>query len=242
MPDSDLGATGTLHEPADTQRPAPTTWTATDRSLGRRACYAFFALSLAYVPAMGAGFLANGGFSAPIRDPYLAIMELVILPLAVTLVVVFAAVHSYTGPSSRTLSLAALALGTLAAGVTSCVHLVLLTVGREASETTLPGYDLLFSWTWPSVIYALDIAAWDLFLGSALVMAGLTFSGPGLSALVRRGFLLSGALCLAGLLGAALGNMDVRNIGIVGYAIVLPVVLLLTARLFSVTPHTGTDS
>jgi hypothetical protein len=212
-------------------------WTVTDRNLGRWACYVFFALSLAYVPAMGAGFVANGNLSAPIRDPYLAVMELLILPLAVTLVVVLAAVHSYARPSGKTFSLAALALGTLAAGITICVHLVLLTVGREASEATLPGYDLLLSWTWPSVIYALDIASWDLCLGSALVLAGLAFSGPGLPTVVRRGLLLSGTLCLAGLLGAALGNMDVRNVGIVGYALVLPVVLLFMARLFSVTPR-----
>jgi hypothetical protein len=242
MPDPGTEVLGTRPEPADIARPASsTTWTTTDRNIGRWSCYVFFALSLLYVPAMGAGLIANGGLSDPIRDPYLAIMELLILPLAVTIVLVLAVVHSYARPGGKTLSLAALALGTLAAGITMCVHLVLLTVGREASPSTLPGYDLLLSWTWPSVIYALDIAAWDLCLGSALVLAGLAFSGPGLTAIVRRGLLLSGALCLAGLLGAALGNMDVRNIGIVGYALVLPVVALLMARLFTVTPLPRTD-
>jgi hypothetical protein len=223
---------------AGKERQAQRTWTATDRNVGRWACYAFFALALAYVPAMGAGLVASGGFAAPIADPYLAVMELLILPLAVSLVVVLATAHSYARPAGKTLSLAALVLGTLAAGITICVHLVLLTVGRQADATTLPGYERLLSWTWPSVVYALDVAAWDLCLGSALVLAGLAFSGPGLSTLVRRGLLLSGALCLAGLLGAGLGNMDVRNIGVVGYALALPVVLLVMARLFSVTPVT----
>jgi hypothetical protein len=241
MPDSDLVVRGTLPEPAGIERQAPTGWTATDRNVGRWACYVFFTLSLAYVPAMGAGFIANGSLSAPIRDPYLAIMELLILPLAVSIVVVFAVVHAYAGSSGRALSLAGLALGTLAAGITICVHLVLLTVGREADATTLPGYDALFSWRWPSVVYALDVAAWDLCLGCALISAAFAFLGDGLSAFVRRGLLLSGALCLAGLLGAALGNMDVRNIGIVGYALVLPVVVLGMARLFSVTPLTRID-
>ena len=88
MPDPASGVIGTLLEPAGTERRPSTTLTATDRNLGRWACYVFSALSLAYVPAMGAGFIANGGFSAQIRDPYLAVMELLILPLAVTLVVV----------------------------------------------------------------------------------------------------------------------------------------------------------
>jgi hypothetical protein len=111
----------------------------------------------------------------------------------------------------------------LTAGITICVHIVVLTVGRQANETTLPGFTLLFSWTWPSMIYALDIAAWDFCLGLALLLAAPVFSGGPLSAWVGRGTMISGVLCLGGLLGAVVGNMNVRNIGIVGYAFVLPV-------------------
>ena len=68
MPDSDIVAMGTP-EAADIERQRPRTWTAGDRQVSRWACYVFFALSLAYVPTMGAGFVASGGLSAPIRDP-----------------------------------------------------------------------------------------------------------------------------------------------------------------------------
>jgi len=98
MPDPASRVIGTLVEPADIERLASTTLTARDRQLGRWACYVFFALSLAYVPAMGAGFGANGGFSAPIRDLYLAVMELLILPLAVSLVVVLPCAHTHARP------------------------------------------------------------------------------------------------------------------------------------------------
>ncbi len=37
-------------------------------------------------------------------------------------------------------------------------------------------------------------------------------------------------------MGAATGNMGLRDIGIVGYAVILPVVLLVMARLFAATP------
>jgi hypothetical protein len=47
---------------------------------------------------------------------------------------------------------------------------------------------------------------------------------------------LKGALCLLGLVGAATGNMRMRDIGIADYAVVLPVVLLVMARLFATTP------
>jgi hypothetical protein len=112
-------------------------------------------------------------------------------------------------------------------------------VGRQANETTLPGFKMLFSWTWPSMIYALDIAAWDFCLGVGLLLAASVFSGSRLAAWVRRGLIISGLLCLGGLLGAVLGDMNVRNIGVLGYAFVLPVVMLQMGRLFAATP--GTD-
>ena len=130
----------------------------------------------------------------------------------------------------------------LMAGITICVHFILLTVGRQANETTLPGFNLLFSWAWPSMVYALDIAAWDFCLGVALLLAAPVFAGGGRSAWVRRGMIVSGVLCLGGLLGAALGNMLVRDIGVIRYALVLPVVLLLMGRLFGATPATDDPS
>jgi hypothetical protein len=122
------------------------------------------------------------------------------------------------------------------AGITICVHFVFLSVGRQANETTLPGFAPLFSWTWPSVIFALDIAAWDFCLGLPLLLVAPAFSGSRLARWVRCGAILSGLLCLAGMTGAVLGNMNVSNIGVLGYGGVLPVVALLMGRLLSRTP------
>lgn len=217
-----------------------TAWTRIDKRIGAWSCYFVFGLSLAYVPTMVAGFVSNGGVGAPIRDPYLAVMELLILALAPTLVVVFATLYRFVGASGKTLSLSALLLVVLMAGITVCVHFILLTIGRAASEATLPGFTHLFTWTWPSVVYALDIASWDFCLGLALVLAAPAVSGGRLASWVRWGMLLSGLLCLAGLMGAVTGNMvQVRNIGIVGYAVILPVVMLLMGRMFSA--QTGSE-
>jgi hypothetical protein len=220
--------------------PPSATWTSTERTVGRAACWVIFLLSLAYVPVMLAGFLANGGFDKPVADPYLAIMELLILLMAIPLVALFACVHTYAPANRKTITLSALALVTVAVGITVCVHVVLLTAGRQLDATS-PGYDLLLSWNWPSVAFALDIASWDFFLGFGLLLAATAFTGPGLSSLVRRGLQLSGAVCLFGLVGAATGNMGLRDIGIAGYAVILPVVLLLMARVFAATPDTETS-
>jgi hypothetical protein len=217
-------------------------WTRADRLIGMWSCYLVFALGLAYVPTMVAGFVAVGGLSAPIPDPYQAAMELMILLLAPALVVAFAALYRYASPSRKTLSLSALVLVALMAGITICVHFVVLTVGRQANETTLPGFGLLFSWTWPSMTYALDIASWDFCLGLALLLIAPVFSGSRLARWVRYGAILSGVLCLAGITGAVIGNMTYRDIGILGYGGVLPVVALLMGRLFSRTPASEEQS
>jgi hypothetical protein len=209
--------------------------------MGRAACWVIFLLSVAYVPAILAGFLANGGFDKPVADPYLAVMELLILLMAIPLVVLFACVHTYAAAERKTLTLSAFALVTVAVGITVCVHVVLLTAGRQLDAASAPGYNLLLGWEWPSVAFALDIASWDFFLGFGLLLAATAFSGPGLGRLVRRGLQLSGAVCLFGLVGAATGNMSLRDIGIAGYAVILPVVLLVMARVFAASPVTETS-
>lgn len=101
---------------------------------------------------------------------------------------------------------------------------------------------MLFTWAWPSAIYALDIAAWDFCLGIALLLAAPVFSGSHAADRLRRGLIVSAVLCLGGLLGAVLGNMNVRNIGVVGYAFVLPVIMLRMGRLFAASPAAGDRS
>lgn len=192
-----------------------------------------FVLGLAYIPVMILGFIAGGGLSAPIKDPHLAIMELLILVSGPVLVIMFAAIHAYAGRSDRVLSLTAFVLVGALAGITVSVHFVLLTVGRQVNPAEMPGFSYLLSWRWPSVFFALDIVAWDLFFGLALLAAAPVFGGDRVGRWVRAGMIAAGTLCLFGLVGAVLGNMTVRDIGIAGYGVVFPVVAALVARVLT---------
>jgi hypothetical protein len=49
---------------------------------------------------------------------------------------------------------------------------------------------------------------------------------------VRRGLLITGVLCVAGVVGPAVGNMRLQLVGVFGYAVVLPVVCFMLTRLF----------
>jgi cytochrome c oxidase subunit IV len=117
-----------------------------------------------------------------------------------------------------------------------------LTVGRQVDASVMPGFDRFFSFKWPSVVYALDIVACDFCFGLALLLAVPVFVGTGIQRAIRIGLVVAGVLCLAGLLGVVTANMQIRNIGVVGYAIVFPAVTLLIARLFDREYDIASDS
>jgi hypothetical protein len=80
----------------------------------------------------------------------------------------------------------------------------------------------------PSVVYALDILAWDLFFGLSMLFASMVFLKGRLERILAILMIMSGVLSLAGLAGVYLSGMGIRNIGIVGYAgVSMPVFLLL---------------
>jgi hypothetical protein len=117
----------------------------------------------------------------------------------------------------------------LLAGLTCSVHFVILTVGRQTALSGFAWMPLFVSFKWPSVSYALDILAWDVFFALFVLFAAPVFRGNRLATSIRVLLITSGALALAGLID---GDMQLRNIGIVGYAGVFPVVALLLVILF----------
>ena len=212
-------------------------WTRTDRLLATATAWALFGVGVLYVLTTTAGFVMAGGLQAPIVDPAFAVMELLILVEAPLIVMLFVSLHHYAAPGRRSFSLAALGFVVVMTALTLGVHIVVLTVGRQADPSVMPGFDRFFSFTWPSVVYALDIVAWDYCFGLALLLAAPVFSGTGMRQAIRIGLIVAGVLCLAGLLGVVTANMQIRNLGIVGYAIVFPIVSLLMARVFAVKEH-----
>jgi hypothetical protein len=63
----------------------------------------------------------------------------------------------------------------------------------------------------------MDILAWDIFFALSMLFAAPVFKSSRLEKTVRILMIVSGLLSLAGLIGVPLANMNVRNIGILGY-------------------------
>jgi hypothetical protein len=114
-----------------------------------------------------------GNLSKPLEDPYLAIMEVLILVMAPVLVLLAVVIHACAPEGTKTYSMTALGWMLLMAGFTMTVHLVQLTVVRRIDPSAIHGFQYLFNWHWPSVLYGVDIVAWDIFFGLALLFASL---------------------------------------------------------------------
>ena len=85
------------------------------------------------------------------------------------------------------------------------------------------------------VAYTLDILAWDWFFAISMLFAAPVFGVGRLEQTVRMLMIFSGVLSLTGLIGVPLANMQIRNIGIIGYGVVAPVVFLLLGIIFGRT-------
>ncbi len=204
-------------------------------SLGRVAALAVFFLLIAYLITLVLGFLSLESPQDPIGDPFFSILELLIVVMAPLMVIVMVAVHTYASPETRMYSLTALAFMVLMASITCSVHFVILTVSRQIESAGFPEASLLFSFKWPSVAYTMDILAWDFFFALSMLFAAPVFRRGGLEKTVRILMIVSGVLSLAGLIGVPLANMNVRNIGIIGYAGVSLFVFLLLGVVFGRT-------
>jgi hypothetical protein len=190
--------------------------------LGVWSASALVIVGIAYAVVVMLGMRASG-FSQPIVDPVLAIMEVLTLLSAPLLVLLMIAVYEAAGPSDKVHAIAALAFVVLMAGLTSAVHFVGLTALRQSGAGEL---------VWPSPQYALELLAWDVFLGMSLLFAAQTFRGVGLERAIRSSGVTTGVLCLAGTIGPATGDMRIQFVAVAGYGIGLPVTSFLLARYF----------
>ncbi len=210
-------------------------FTATARRLGISSAVGVVVLGLAYAVTLIVGFLSLQSPQQPIGEPMFSILEVLIIVMMPAMVALMVAVHAWAPVDAKALSLTAVVFMGLVAGVTCCVHFVILTLSRQPAFAGQAWLPLFLSFRWPSVVYALDILGWDFFFPLSMLFAAPVFGGSRLAVSIRVLMIASGALALAGLSGVVTGDMQLRNIGIVGYLGVFLVVACLLAVLFSRT-------
>jgi hypothetical protein len=211
-------------------------FSATARRLGILSAAVTFILIVAYAATLVVGLMSLESPQEPIGDPMFTILEVLIIIMMPAIITLMVAVHAWAPMRVKTLSLTSVVFMGLLAGLTCSVHFVILTLSRQPEFTEQSWLPLVLSFNWPSVVYALDILAWDIFFALSMLFAAPVFRGSRLAAWIRALMTLSGVLALAGLSGVMVGDMQLRNIGIVGYVGVFLVVAALLAVLFYRAP------
>jgi hypothetical protein len=207
-------------------------FTATARRLGIVSAVATAILVVVYAVTLVIGLASLKSPNDPIGSPWFSMLEVEIIVTMPAIVALMVAVHAWAPAHAKTLSLTSVVFIGLLAGVTCSLHFVVLTLSHQAAFAGQSWLPLFMTFKWPSVVYALDILAWDVFFPISMLFAAPVFSGSRLTIWIRWLMIASGVLALAGLSGVALGNMQWRNIGIVGYVGVFLVVAVLLLVLF----------
>lgn len=191
-------------------------------SIGYLSSIGLFVVGVAYAVVVTVGIF-QADFDDPIVDPILGVMEALTLLSAPLVVALMASIYQTANRDRKVFGVMALVFAGIMAGLTSAVHFVTLTSGRQTDFSVLE---------WPSTLYAVELLAWDIFLGLSLLCAAFVFDGAGIRAISRWSLAATGALSLLGAIGPFIGDMAFQRIGILGYGVGLPIVALVLSRFF----------
>lgn len=195
-------------------------------------------LLVAYAITLGLGIWYLPSPDQPIGNPMFTLLEILIILLMPVLISLMVAVYAWSPSRVKVYSFIAIIFMSLLAVLTGSLHFVILTTSRHAAFADSPWLPMLFEFKWPSVAYALGILAWDVFFPLSMFFAAAVFKGSRIARRIRLAMIVSGALALAGLSGIVFNDMQLRNIGIIGYVGGFFIVsLLLTIFFYRESPR-----
>ena len=206
------------------------TFTVQARTLGIVAAWMTFVVSEVYAVVSGLAYVSQG--AAVESGPFLSMMALLVVVMGPFLLLSMVAVHAYASPNNKPYSLAALAFMTACVVITSCINFLLLLVSSQPNLFSDSWRALFLPCKWPAPAFVLDNFVWDWFFGIAMLLAAPIFSGNTLKAALRLVMILSGALCIAGLVWLAVSPAQAIVVGILGWGAAGPIVFLLLANMF----------
>ncbi len=151
-----------------------------------------------YAVALFLGLSALESPLDPIGDPYFTAMEVLILVMMAPMVVLTVTVHATAETGRKPFALAALAFVGVLTAITTSVHASILFLAREPA---FAGLTHIFSFEWPSVVYVLDILAWDYLFSLFAACLAFSFDRNGFDGWVRRVLLVSALFAFAGIWG-----------------------------------------
>lgn len=193
-----------------------------------------FALTQIYGIVSGIAFSSTG---APVESGvFLSIMAFLVVLMGPFLVLSMTMIHICTMKEYKPYSIAALIFMAICIAITSCNNFLLLFINshQEIFSNFLKSFFLPCKW--PTVIFIFDNFTWDWFFGISMLLISPVFKGNTFMNIVRRAMMLSGVLCILGLLLTFITPKIGILIGILGWGAVGPIAFLLLAKAFEKIP------
>lgn len=204
-----------------------------ERVLGMIGAWTTFVVNEAYAITSGLGYLSVKNPTDPIRDPFLSIMSVLIVVMVPFLILTMVAVHAYAAREHKSYSLAALAFMVMLGVITSSVNFALFVAARQPALAQSLGSLAYIAPGWPPLLQTMDSFAWDWFFALSMLFAAPVFHGGRLQKATRILMLVSGVICILGLVWMPFSPAVANWIGIVGWGVAGPIVFLLLANLFT---------
>lgn len=186
--------------------------------------FALFGLGLVYAIVLVLGLYSLKQPTDPIGNPYVSIMEVIIISMTPFMTLLAASIYLNNG-RKQIINFMSVVFMIITASITSGVHIVVLSIYNHVGSGELPWFRQFFAWEWPSVVYALDILAWDFFFALAVLCLVPNYYRRNHAIAVLLS--LTGILSLVGLIGPVISDMQFRLIGVFGYAGIFPAACIL---------------
>ena len=190
--------------------------------------FTLFGLGLIYALVLVLGLFSLKESTDPIGNPYVSVMEIIIIMMTPFMLLLSSGLYFIEGNKHKFTNFMSVVFMIIASCITSSVHITVLSINNHLGSRELPWFQQFFSWEWPSVVYALDILAWDFFFALSILCLVPIYYKKNNS--ITISLLLAGILSLVGLIGPVISDMQFRLIGVFGYAGLFPIACFLMGK------------
>lgn len=198
------------------------------RRLGYRISLVGAALAIGYITALAFAIMTGG---LPLQEPLESLIALIVLGAAPALVLLASTVHLAVSPERHGATLPGLAFMVIFAVLTSVNRYVQLTVVRQSDAGA--EIDLIRPYAWPSVMAAIEILGWGLFLGLSLLCLAEAFRKSQGERMLSGTLAVSGLLCLGPFAALLTGFLPLMTLGVIAWGPGLALICVLLARWFA---------
>jgi hypothetical protein len=188
-------------------------------------------LGILYVIGLMVAFLFGSGFPLTSgTEKYINVVTYLTVPVIVLL---WAAIHQATPAGRKVFSLGSLALIIIFATLTSINRYNALTLVPQATASGhTAGLEWFLPYGWPSIMLAMEVQGWGVYLGLACLCLAAVFQTGNLERAIFWLLVASGILCLLAAFGQVIESATLNLLGVLAWGPGLIVLFVLLALWF----------